>query len=94
MRGRIKDWQGDAAIEAAPMVSEAPPLPMATHIVSAALCAERLRVLAEKITLLMQHAPHDAATFARLHGDALEAWCDLDTHYSALTEIRDCKGQG
>lgn len=76
-----------------PFRSEAPALPLEHHLVAAALTAERLRGLAEQMVLLLRHVPRDAATFAKLHGEMLDAWCDVDSHYGAYHAVLECKGQ-
>jgi hypothetical protein len=83
--GRIADERQEAS---------APPLPVETHIVAAALSADRLRAHGEALTLILRYAPRDAATFARIHNDALTAWCELDDHYRAYQAVLECKGQG
>lgn len=94
MTSTIQDCQDGALQDVARSASEAPPLPIEGHIVAAALTAERLRGLAEQLLLILRHAPRDAATFARIHNEALTAWCELDEHYSAYQAILECKGQG
>jgi hypothetical protein len=72
----------------------APALPIETHVVAAALSAERLRSLSEQLLLVLRHAPRDAETFSRIHNDALTAWCEMDEHYRAYQAVLECKGQG
>lgn len=83
--GRISDEREEAS---------APPLPIEQHVVAAALTADRLRALGETLTLILRYAPRDATTFARVHNDALTAWCELDEHYQAYQAVLECKGQG
>lgn len=91
MTGTVVEFPHQSVLEA--FHSEAPPLPLEHHVISAALTAERLRGLAEQMVLLLRHVPRDAATFARLHDEMLVAWCDVDSHYGAYRAVLECKGQ-
>jgi hypothetical protein len=73
---------------------EAPPLPIEQHIVAAALMAERLRVLADQIVLILRHMPRNFDVYAGVHDEALTAWCEIDEHYRAYLAVLECRGQG
>lgn len=92
MTGNVVEFPAPGASVHTP-AQDAPALPIEQHIVAAALKAERLRSLTEQLLLVLQHAPRDAATFARVHGEALGAWCDMDDHYQAYRAVLECRGQ-
>ncbi|HEV2555249.1 MAG TPA: hypothetical protein VGV17_15955 [Bosea sp. (in: a-proteobacteria)] len=94
MRGRIEDWLEGAAAPSNASASLAPALPTETHIVSAALAAEQLRQLAEQIRAVIQYSPRDTQTLRRVHDEALDVWCQIDSHYTAYLAVLECKGQG
>lgn len=94
MSGTIHNFpEREPAPQPAPYHGTALPLPIEKHIVTAALKAERLRLAAEQLLLIFQHAPRDAATYAQVHDEALAAWCDMDEHYRAYQAVLECEGQ-
>lgn len=91
MTGQVVDFPHGAEAEAFPR--DAPSLPIVHHIVAASLAVERIRGLSEQMQLILRHAPRDAGTFARLHSEALAAWCDVEAHYNAYRAVLECRGQ-
>jgi hypothetical protein len=92
MSGNVVEFPTSEASVHTP-AREVPQLPIEQHIVAAALKAERLRSLSEQLLLVFQHAPRDGATYARVHDEALAAWCDMDDHYQAYRAVLECRGQ-
>jgi hypothetical protein len=93
MSGTVVAFPSTESVSEAAATS-APPLPIERHIVATALDAERLRSLSEQLLLVLRHAPRDAATFARVQDEVMEAWCDMDKHYRAYQAVLECQGQG
>lgn len=94
MSGTIHSFPGqERAAKVDAQSGTAPALPIEGHIVAAALKAERLRALAEQLLLVLQHAPRDGALYARVHDEALAAWCDMDQHYQAYRAVLECEGR-
>lgn len=73
--------------------SASPLLPVEGHIVAAALAAEKMKGLSQQMLLMLQYAYRDEATFKRIQSELLDAWADIDLHYTAYQAVLNCEGQ-
>lgn len=73
--------------------SFAPPIPVESHLVAAAMAAERLRLMASALANVMHNSPRDVKAVRQIHGEILDAWLAVGDGLDASDAVLSCEGQ-
>lgn len=92
MSGPVLNFPPGKAVDRAGL-DEAPPIPIESRLVTAAIAAERARVAAEGIIGVLGMMPRDAGVALQASNALLDACFAANDAIHAYVSILECKGQ-